>query len=710
MKRTQRLPELLAPAGDFDSLVAAILGGADAVYVGGRRFGARALAKNFDNEELIRAVRLCHMNGVRLYVTVNTLVLDKELYDAVEFARFAYRIGVDALIVADLGLIEAIRCEVPDLELHASTQMGVHNTAGADFAYSRGCCRVVLARECSYEDICAISERSKPEIEVFVHGALCVCHSGQCLFSSMVGGRSGNRGECAQPCRLPYNGNKYPLSLSDLSLSNHIKELIRSGVSSLKIEGRMKSPSYVYEVTRIYRALLDGERDATEGEMKRLYDVFSRGDFTDGYFTSRIFSNMTGTRSEADKAQSRELTVGALSLPKLKVRAKASFRSGERSSLALYADVCSRWDNAGLSENERRSSSISVAAYGGIPGAAENSPLTEDGVKARLCKMGNTPFELSPDAVELELDEGINLAPSAINALRREAAQMLDEKFSDKLERILLMDVGEIREPTLPYVDNSRTAPIRSALFFDVGALSALLAEGGRIADIDAIFVPLFSLCTMKESERKHISGVYLPPVIMEHEWEGVLAELKRAKESFGVRYALVGNISHIALARSLGLEMIGDFRLNVYNRLAYSLLKRLGILEIILSPELTLPQARDVGGSLITMGRIPLMITERCFMKENFGCSSCSHVALADRKGARFPMMREHEHRNIIFNSSLTYMGDRASQLKSAGIRSTHFIFSCESAGQIRKLLSLYARGEALNAPHRRIGKREGL
>ena len=246
MKRKNALPELLAPAGDMECLVAAISAGADAVYLGGLRFGARAYAKNFDTDALREAVRLCHLRGVRIYVTLNTLIYDKEIEEALSYAEQLHEMGVDALIVADLGIASLIRERVPELELHASTQMGIHNKEGADIAYSLGVTRAVLARECSGEDIAKITAECRPEIEVFLHGALCVCHSGQCLFSSMVGGRSGNRGECAQPCRLPYGKGKYTLSLRDLSLSNHIKELVGSGVASLKIEGRMKSPSYVY--------------------------------------------------------------------------------------------------------------------------------------------------------------------------------------------------------------------------------------------------------------------------------------------------------------------------------------------------------------------------------------------------------------------------------------------------------------------------------
>ena len=295
MRRKSELPELLAPAGSFDALLAAVAAGADAVYVGGKRFGARAYAKNFDIEELALAVNYCHLRGVKLYVTLNTLIFDKEMADAVAYAKELYRIGVDALIIADVGAVAEIRRCVPDLPLHASTQMSLHSAAGVDMAEKMGCERAVVARELSLSDIKTVVEKTGVEIEVFLHGALCVCHSGQCLFSSLVGGRSGNRGECAQPCRLPYNG-KYPLSLRDLSLSLHITELIESGVASLKIEGRMKSPDYVYGVTKIYRRLLDERRNSTAAERAELKRLFSRGDFTDGYLTGKIKEPMAKKR------------------------------------------------------------------------------------------------------------------------------------------------------------------------------------------------------------------------------------------------------------------------------------------------------------------------------------------------------------------------------------------------------------------------------
>ena len=303
MKRN--LPELLSPAGSPEALRAALLAGADAVYLGGTLFNARMNARNFDRPAIIKAVKDCHERGVRLYVTQNTLVVDRQMKDALEFAGFLYEAGVDALIVADLGLALEIKKRFPDFPLHASTQMSGHNVKAAEFLKELGFERMVCARELSGENIRTLCKSSPIEIEAFVHGALCVSHSGQCLFSSIVGGRSGNRGECAQPCRLPYNG-KYPLSLKDNCLAGHVKELIDMGVASLKIEGRMKSPEYVYSVVSAYRGLLDEQRDATAEEIRRLADVFSRDGFTDGYFLSKITPKMNGIRREADvKASER---------------------------------------------------------------------------------------------------------------------------------------------------------------------------------------------------------------------------------------------------------------------------------------------------------------------------------------------------------------------------------------------------------------------
>ena len=668
MKRKYKLPELLAPAGSFEALVAAVEGGADAVYVGGKRFGARAFAKNFDNEELTCAVRYCHLHGVKLYVTVNTLVLDLEMKEVVEYAAFLWKIGVDALIIADLGAIREIRRYVPLLPLHASTQMSAHNSLGADEAFNLGCERVVLARECSLADITEITEKSKAEIEVFLHGALCVCHSGQCLFSSMVGGRSGNRGECAQPCRLPFAGGKYPLSLKDLSYAAYIPELIKSGVASLKIEGRMKSPTYVYTVTSIFRRLLDEGRGANEEEWEALKKAFSRGGFTDGYLKGKPQSVELGIRSEENKTQSRENEKEFIPKKK-KVYSTVQILTNQPVQMTLS-------DASGKK----------VVVSGQIPATAENSPLTPEGVKERLSKMGNTYLSLSPEDITLTLDEGLNLPPSALNALRRAAA----DAFEDCSREEIILDY------TMPKFSFGT----RKMTTAQILGMSSSVPSG--ISGFDAIFVSLFA------ENKMGANGVYLPPVIMESELSRVrdaLAELDREK----IKYALVSNIGQIALAKELSLDIVCDFRLNVTNRFAYKTLSGMGAEHIILSPEITLPQARDIGGGVIVYGRIPLMITERCFMKDNGGCGRCSDLSLEDRMGERFPMIREFDHRSLILNSKITYMGDKHQLLDKNRIGSYHFIFSTEREEKIKTALASFKSGIPLSdGDVRRVGRRK--
>lgn len=674
MRRRERLPELLAPAGDFECLVAAVSAGADAVYVGGKSYSARAYAKNFDMDELSRAVAYCHLHGVRLYVTLNTLLYDRELAGAVDFARELYGIGVDALIIADLGLISILRSVLPELELHASTQLSVHNTDGADAAYDMGCTRVVLARELSGRDIAEVTERCRGEVEVFLHGALCVCHSGQCLFSSMVGGRSGNRGECAQPCRLPYNGGKYPLSLSDLSLAHHIPALIESGVASLKIEGRMKSPSYVYTVTSIYRRLLDEGRGSTRDEDRELERAFSRGGFTDAYFRAHPEEKMTGVRSESDKADSRAAELGEFVPKRIGARAAVRLRLGEPSEMTLTLA-------------DGRSATVS----GDAPVLARTSALGAADVSARIAKMGNTFIELSASGVSVELDEGINLSPAALNALRRAAVAAI---------------CGSAREvPTReipPIGASGAPKKHKSAIFYRIHTYNKVAPS---LSAFDIVFLPLWRLT---DGECRHTpNGIAMPPVITESEMGEVERMLGAARDA-GVKYALVGNIGHLALVRKYGLTPVGDFRFNVMNSYSREAVRSLGVESVMLSPELTAREAASVGGREIVYGRLPLMITERCFMRDMYGCRSCSEVGLSDRRGVEFPMVREFEHRNLIFNSALTYIADKSAEL--GAFAEQHYIFTTESPAEVEAVIAAYKRGA--RAPEgvaiRRIGRRE--
>ena len=671
MRRKTDLPELLSPAGSMECLLAAVEAGADAVYIGGKSFGARAYARNFEIEEILEAVKYCHLFGVRLYVTVNTLVDDKEMPELLRCAAALYEAGVDALIVADLGVVGVIKKHIPDFELHASTQMSIHNTEGVAVAQRIGCSRAVVARELTLSDIREIVDDSPLEIEMFLHGAMCVSHSGQCLFSSLVGGRSGNRGECAQPCRLPYCGGKYPISLKDMCLAGHIPEIIESGVASLKIEGRMKSPTYVYTVTKIYRRLLDERRRATDAEYRELLAAFNRGGFTDGYLTGKIADGMTGVREPSEGIAERTFV-----RKKKPITALAKIVAGEPCSLTL------------------RDGEKEITVYGDIPQTAETSPLTAESVGDRLRKLGNTDYTLSDEDLEITLGGGLNLSPKALNQLRREAVEALSS-----VRRIA---------PGIEYIETPRKTggyPEKTALFLDTNAFSAYLkSTSGEGRYFDKIFVPLFG----DDDALSRADGVYLPPVITNREMNDVTHQLEKAKK-LGILYTLVGNISQIELSKRFGMTPYGDFRLNVTNSHTRDALAELGVERLVLSPELTLPKARDIGGSVIVFGRVPLMLTERCFIKENFGCDRCGRAALTDRRGEKFPIIREYSHRNLILNSKVTYMGDKRAELDKCRLKSYHFIFSTESPDEIASAISAFKAGAPLSSGDvRRVGRRK--
>ena len=342
---------------------------------------ARIYAGNFDPVALRGAVKLAHAHGVKVYLTLNTLVTDRELPEYLDAALDASRAGVDALIVADLGGAAMIHRVIPEMELHASTQMSGHNSLMGAELKKLGFSRMVAAREISESDLQLLLKQSPIETELFVHGALCVSHSGQCLFSSLVGGRSGNRGACAQPCRLPYacegrggRGEAYPLSLKDLSLAKHVPKLIEMGVSSLKIEGRMKSPEYVYDTARIWRRLLDENRAATDGELRHMAETFSRSGFTDGYFTQRINSSMLGIRRESDKQITREREPFAGLQKKVPLSVACQLIAGEAASLTLSAN------------------GKQVTVTGDVPQEARTAPMTEESVLRSLCRFGGTPI------------------------------------------------------------------------------------------------------------------------------------------------------------------------------------------------------------------------------------------------------------------------------------------------------------------------------
>ena len=668
--RIQPLPELLCPAGSPEALDAAIEGGADAVYLGGTTFNARMNAHNFGGDALRSAVLRAHSYGVKVYLTLNTLVGDREILSALAAAEEAANAGVDALIVADLGIASAIHRTFPNLELHASTQASSHNSVSAEKLKEIGFSRIVIARETPAADLFESVKNSPLEVEMFIHGALCVSHSGQCLFSSLVGGRSGNRGECAQPCRLPFackkGGNAYPLSLKDLSLAAHVPALIESGVASLKIEGRMKAPEYVRDTARIWRRLLDERRAATPDEMRELASIFSRGGFTDGYWREKIDSKMLGIRSDDDKSASRTLT------PFLGITRKIPLNFAVR-----------------MKENEPITLTVgdrkrSIYVEGDMPQTALTSPITAEHLERNLSKLGGTPYAIGSFSVEM--DDGLMLPVSRLNDLRRRAIAEWESNLTPKAIE---------KTPYVMQKSHNVSQKTRSARFYSPEQITPLAREF-----FERIYLPL-------GKETPETDGIILPPVIFERDLKVVQQMLLNAAQR-GVRYALVGNLGHIDIVKEAGLVPVGDFRFNVTNCETVCALEQMGIDSLILSPELTLPQARDIKGdtSLIVYGRIPLMTVEKCVIKEIANCDTCAQNAaiLTDRRGVSFPVLREWEHRNVIYNSLPTSMSDRQDQLLKAGIVAQHFLFSTETPDEVDEVIQLWKKGEALPYPVRRI------
>ena len=674
----KKLPELLCPAGSPEALDAAIEGGADAVYLGGALFNARMNAKNFGGDALRSAVLRAHAYGVKVYLTLNTLATDREMRAFVEAAREAVHAGVDALIVADLGGADAIRRAMPGVELHASTQMSGHCAQMGRELAAMGFSRMVVARESSLADLRTMVEQSPIEIEMFVHGALCVSHSGQCLFSSVVGGRSGNRGECAQPCRLPYacagcnqrKREEYPLSLKDLSLAMHVPELIELGVSSLKVEGRMKSPEYVRDVARIWRRLLDEGRGATDAEMRALAATFSRGGFTDGYFTKRIGRDMLGIRSESDKSDTRAIEPFSGLTRRIPLRASAT--------------VCKdRPITFTLTEGKG-----SVTVMGDVPMEAINAPLTRETLERNLSKFGGTPYELIE--LSVKMDDGLMLPISRLNDLRRRALQALEATKAP---------IAPFEEfEYMPQKPSAKRSTLRTARFYHPSQITP-----NAKAFFDRIYLPLHQY--MPDAD-----GVVMPPVIFDSDVEKIREQLAVAV-SRGAKYALVGNMGHLELVREAGLIAVGDYRLNVTNAQTVRALEQRGVASVILSPELTLPQIRDIGGdtSVIVYGRLPLMTLEKCAIRDVAGCDQCTtgRVLLRDRKGIEFPILREWEHRNVIYNSLPTNMSDREEQLCRAGVTNRHFLFSVESAREVDEVIRAYTQHTALSERVRRINEK---
>lgn len=646
--------EILAPAGSMESLVAGVRSGANAIYLGGKSFNARRNAGNFDNEEMKKAVEYCHQRGVKVYLTLNIIVSDEEMREAYNAVKDALSNGIDAFIVQDIGVAKMIREHFPTARLHGSTQMSIMSPSGAKAAEQMGFKRIVLPREMSLDEIKEIRENTSLELELFVHGALCMSVSGQCYLSSMIGSRSGNRGLCAQPCRLPFtaSGNAtHALSLKDLSLVSELDKLV--GITSLKIEGRMKRPEYVSAAVSAVKKAIDGKYTPSDEFMLR--SVFSRSGFTDGYLNAKLGKSMFGTRQKED--------VVSASSSVLKEIAKNYEK--EVPLLPVNIDfVCKNGKNALL---KMTSGDKSVKVVGDVSEKAINKPMTTESLTERLGKLGGTQFYANE--VNITVDDGLILPASKINEMRREAVEKLNK--TDKISfKYKAFDVVRAKaKNSTPYA----TASFKSA---------------AQIPDkhpFKTVFIPIDSSVEDFVDNR---AGVVLPRGLfgIENELKSKLEKLKKA----GVNKALCGNIGSYQLCKDMGFEVWGDFGLNVFNSVSANLVER-----PILSFELTQSQINNINApdtGMLVYGYAPLMLTRNCPIKNDIGCFECNgHGHLTDRKGMKFPVICSDFPCVEMLNCVPTYMLDRLDEIHTDFI---HFAFTVESEKQVENIISLYESG----------------
>ena len=663
--------EILAPAGGYDALVAAVRCGANAVYLGGKALNARRNASNFSDEELRGAVAYCHARNVKVYLTLNTLVADSELetaYDAIECACNSH---ADALILQDIGLVSLVRQVCPDMPMHASTQMSVQSIEGVRELEKMGFARVVLPRELSESEIVAIAAKTDMELEYFVHGALCMCVSGQCLMSSVLGGRSGNRGLCAQPCRLPFGVNSKggnALSLKDLSLVDELRRLEKAGICSFKIEGRMKRPEYVAAAVTACKNSLNNINDYNIDEALRA--VFSRSGFTKGYFEGKLGKDMFGVRRKEDVEGAAPVLSSLARLydgekPLLPADMELKFKRSE--PLTLKVSVCGK----------------TAAVTGDIPSEAVNKAVTEEELRDRLAKCGGTQFFAGD--ISIDLDEGLNAPASAINRLRRQALTELDGELAKGRD--------------IPFTRTERvTAPHHAERM----KLHARFFSEASVPDsLDGLARVILPIETSPETLKRVLdsgaqAAVEIPPAVFSNA-DKYVRKLTELKEN-GLSLAWVCGLDGVGIARRAGLKFVCGFGMNIFNSVSVSEAAILGAEDCLLSCEVSLAQAAHIGGELprglMIYGRIPLMMTRNCPVGTKLTCAECGGRSyLLDRMGVRFPV-RCKNGCSFVLNSRPLWLADKLNDIRNVDYGLLWF--TDESKEECARVISDYRRGGA--------------
>ena len=673
--------EILSPAGNMESLTAALRCGADAVYIGGKKFSARANADNFTIEEIKQAADLCHLYGSKLHVAVNTICFNEEVNSVAEYIEELAKCNIDAFIIQDLGVCRLAKEIAPDIERHASTQMTIHTPMGAKWVKRNGFSRVVLARELSFDKIKEICKVGI-DVECFVHGALCMCVSGQCYMSAMIGGRSANRGGCAQSCRLPFSADNreyYALSLKDSSLVEHIKEMEEAGVLSFKIEGRMKRPEYVAAATKAMKEAASGIKP----DMKLLQDIFSRSGFTDGYFTGKR-ENMFGTRRKEDVVSAKTV------FPIIHEYYRKPYKAR-----TIDFDVTVKKDIP-LEVMAKDSAGNSACVISDIPQVASKKQVTKEEVEKQFSKLGDTVYKIGK--INCSLDDGLFVPSSVFNSLRREIVQKIDEKQLERYKnnQNIKKYVSEKSDFVYREKNPELVVSVRNSIQFDeafknikyVSAIvlpldMAYLAEGLPDKNKIYISVPRFNI-----SEKK------------------VFFQMKELKEK-GFKDFLCGNIAYVEIAKILGVNIHADFGMNIVNDISVSELEKNGVKSFVASPEMKLSQVKNLNSSIkkgiFAYGRLPLMITRNCPVKNQLGnCKECPHE-LKDRTNRKMKVYCRYGMTEI-FNSEKIYLANKLESIKN--IDFMLLSFTDEDKKDVRKIILDYLKG-AENAP---VGSTNGL
>ncbi len=680
--------ELLAPAGNFNCLAAAVQSGADAVYFAGKKFGARSFADNFDLEEIKRAIDYCHLRGVKTHITVNTAYNDNEIDDVIDFIKFVYSEGADALIVSDVGLASVVRKNFPGIELHASTQMTIHNLDGVKFAEKLGFNRVVLSRELSFEDISYITKNSAAEIEVFAHGALCMSYSGQCLLSSMIGGRSGNRGSCAQPCRLPFSADgkekRFLLSLKDLSLAEHIDALKGAGVSSLKIEGRMKGTAYVSAVVGIYRKYIDNGLKINNEDKEILNGIFFRGGLTDGYFlgikNKKMFDFNKPDNPYLKQSKEFNKIYGKDYIneenKKIDINLKFEGTLGEKPFAKVYKD--------GVSYEYKHNNTLEKAI---------NNIATKEMISTQLSKTGGTPFQVQ--GIDVSVSDNVFLSKGEINEIRRNILDGFEKNYIQSFKR----NTKDIC--VYPEIDKKDFKTGFSAYISLKEQLDAICGY-----DFERIYVP-FDIAVNNpdicEKIKKDKLVVTLPEISTDKEKIYIEEGIKQL-DYVGVKRVLINNYGQINYGDKF--DIILSHRFNIWNSKSINLLNEFKPISVFLSPELNLKTINKLKKfcqcEIIAYGKIPVMITENCIIKnmDKCPCDKDKFYYITDRMNVKFPVKSTGKYcRSIMYNSAPLYLADKITDKCFDGVVKCLY-FTTEDKEMCKKICSDYFSGCSDNIP----------